>query len=263
MSAQPKELLSLIIPAYRQENTIIQDLENIKSTLDQTRYNYEMIVVVDGKVDNTFELAKKLENDKVKVYSYEKNHGKGYAVRYGMARAKGELIAFIDSGMDLNPNGISMLLEHMIWYNADIMIGSKRHPASKVHYPWRRKLISFGGQIITFLLFNLNVRDTQVGLKVFKRKVLEDVLPRLLVKRFAFDIEVLAVAKYLGYDQIYEGPVELTHQFNSNVNAREILRVLQDTLAIFYRLRILNYYSDNNKRRWVYDPDLDFKINVG
>src|SRR3989338_5965416 len=257
------ELISVIIPAYKQESTILKDLENIKSNLDQIKYDYEMLVVVDGKIDKTYELAKKCESSKIKILAYEKNHGKGYAVRYGMARAKGDLVAFIDSGMDINPNGIRMMIEHLIWYQADVIVGSKRHPASKVIYPFRRKIYSMLYQMLIWVLFGLKVKDTQVGLKLFRRAVLEDVLPRLLVKRYAFDIELLAVARYLGYGKIYEGPVELDLSFPSSIRMTSVVNMLLDTLAVFYSLRILNYYSNKNKRRWVYDPDLDYRVNVG
>lgn len=261
-----KPLVSVIIPAYKQAKTILRDLENIERVLQRIRYNYEMIVVVDGMIDKTFENAKKASSKKIKVFSYEKNHGKGHAVRYGMARAKGNIIAFIDAGMDLNPNSLSMLLEHFEWYDADIVVGSKRHQVSKVNYPWQRKITSWGYQIITRALFSLNIRDTQTGMKFFRREVLEDVLPRLLVKTFAFDIEILAVAYRLGYRRIYEAPIELYWKKNT-IDFGNLLKfsfnVLWDTLAVFYRLKILRYYDDHNRRKWVYDPDLNFRVNIG
>jgi len=260
------KLLSVIVPAYRQEKTIREDLLRIKNVLEQIRYDYEIICVVDGRVDKTFEKAKKAASRKLKVIGYKNNRGKGYAVRYGMARAKGDLIAFIDAGMDIDPNGISMVLEHMEWYDADIIVGSKRHPASQVEYPFLRKIYSLGYQLLVRLLFNLKIRDTQAGLKIFKRKVLEKVLPRLLVKKFAFDVELLAVAHYLGFKRIYEAPIKLDSQrfkFSSTVKWKTVMEMLLDTLAIFYRLRILRYYRDGNKRKWRYDPELNFRINLG
>src|SRR5689334_13092816 len=132
--------LSVIVPAYRQEHSIAKDLKRIRKVLDKLRYKCELICVVDGLVDKTYEMAKKVEKKYkgVKVYSYHKNMGKGYAIRYGMAKSKGKIIAFIDAGMDINPNGLSMCLEHLEWYGADIIVGSKRHPASKIlEYPWQ------------------------------------------------------------------------------------------------------------------------------
>lgn len=259
--------LSVIIPIYKQEKTIQKDLSKINDTLKQIRYDYEIIAVVDGtKTDKSFSEAKKCKIPKLKVYGYKKNHGKGYAVRYGMAKTKGDYVAFIDSGMEINPNGISIILEHLEWYNADIIVASKRHPASRVNYPMSRKIISLGAQIIARTLLGINVKDTQAGLKIFKRKVLIKVLPRLLVKNYAFDLEILSVANHLGYSRIYEAPIKLNYNFESLTHAtglKTIYRCLIDALAVFYRLKILHYYDNKNKRKWIYDPDLDMKINTG
>lgn len=260
-------LLSIIVPAYKQEKTIRNDIEKIENVMSQLRYDYEIIVVVDGFVDNTFKNAKKIKSPKIIVTGYRHNHGKGYAVRFGMAKAKGSIIAFIDAGMDLNPNGISILLEYFEWHNADIIIGSKLHPASKVNYPFQRKILSLGYRFLVKLLFGLNIRDTQVGMKFFRRKVLEDVLPRLLVKDYAFDIEILAVAYRLKYRRIHEAPVELEFKNSSTITSANfwkiIFHMLIDTLAVFYRLKILRYYDDGNKRKWKLDPELNFRVNIG
>ena len=267
MEKKKDHLLSVVIPAVKQETTIARDLRRIERVLKQIRYDYEIICVVDGKIDQTFQNAKKIRSKKVMVIGYQNNKGKGHAVRYGIARTKGDIIAFIDAGMDLDPNGLSMLLEHFEWYRADIIVGSKRHPVSQVDYPWQRRILSWGYQILVWVLFGLKVRDTQVGMKFFKRRVLEDVLPRLLVKRFAFDIEMLAVAHSLGYKRIYEAPIRLEWEQGMSVLSKSLWRTLYnmlwDTAAVFYRLRILRYYDDHNKRRWAYDPDLNFKVNVG
>lgn len=265
------KLISVIVPCYKQERTIVKDLKRIKSVLDKLRYPVELICVVDGKVDNTFKQALKFAKQfsDIKVVGYDTNKGKGYAVRFGMGQSRGDIVGFIDSGMDLNPNGLALLLEHFEWYDADIIVGSKRHPVSKVEYPWQRKILSMGYQLLVLLLFGLKVRDTQVGMKFFKREILEEVLPRLLVKAYAFDVEILAVANYLGYKRIFEAPVEIKLGFGgasiltSQKFLRTVFAMLKDTLAVFYRLRILRYYSDKNKRKWRFDPELNFRVNVG
>lgn len=261
-----KLILSVVIPIYKQEKTIVDDLTRIKLVLDDLRYDYEIVAVVDGLIDKSYDNAKKIKSSKIKVFGLKNNHGKGYAVRYGMARTKGNIIAFIDAGMEIDPNGISMILEHMEWYDADIIVGSKRHPASQINYPQSRKIISFLYQAFVRFFAGLNVRDTQAGLKIFKRGVLEDVLPRLLVKRYAFDLEMLAVAWRLGYKRIYEAPIKINYNFDDLTHAsslRAMKNTLQDTLAVIYRLRILRYYDNSNKRKWRFDPDLNFKINIG
>jgi glycosyltransferase involved in cell wall biosynthesis len=267
MKKDNQHLLSVVIPAYKQEKTIVEDLKRIQKVLAQLRYNYEIVVVVDGFMDNTFKEAEKLCSRKIKIVGYKKNKGKGFAVRYGMARSRGDLIAFIDAGMDINPNGLSMILEHMEWYNAEVILGSKLHPASRVpSYPLIRKIYSRGYHLLTRLLFGLKLRDTQAGLKIYQRKVLEKVLPRLLVKTHAFDVEILSVARRLGFKRIYEAPIEIDPKkftFSSTISLEVVKNMLLDTLAVFYRLRILRYYDDDNKRQWIYDPDLNFRVNVG
>jgi glycosyltransferase involved in cell wall biosynthesis len=259
--------LSLIIPVYKQEKTVKKDLEMILVELRDLRIGYEVIAVVDGQVDRSRSEANKIRNKHLVVTGYPSNHGKGYAVRYGFAKAKGNIIGFLDAGGDLNPSVIPFMLEQMEWLGADIIVGSKRHPDSMVHYPFWRKVLSWGYQQCIRVLFGLNIRDTQVGLKIYKRNVLESVLPRLLVKQFAFDVEILSVAYRLGYRKIFESPIELSYKFTSSITSvnfwKIVLSMLKDTLAVFYRLRILRYYDDGNKRIWRFDPELNFKINIG
>jgi glycosyltransferase involved in cell wall biosynthesis len=260
-------LISVVIPAYKQEKTIKNDVKNIIDVLNTLGYRYEVIVVIDGIVDNTHTEVLKVKSGNVKVVAYDVNQGKGQAVRIGMMHAKGDIIGFIDSGMDINPAGFIMLLNHMEWYNADIIVGSKLHPVSKVTYPVTRTILSWGYRRLTQLLFGFNVKDTQVGLKFFKKKVIKKVLPRLLVKKFAFDIELLAVSYALGYKRIFEAPIEIS--FNSRTSTIMSKRLwyivtlmIWDTLAVFYRLKIKRYYTSSKsktaKRRL--NPNLRLKL---
>lgn len=254
---QPKnslkiKLLSVVVPAYKQEKTIVQNIKTLQEALDELEYNYELIVVIDGMVDNTYKNLSKLKSARVKILNYSQNHGKGFAVRYGMMHAKGDVIGFIDAGMDIHPAGFRMLLNHMEWYNADIIVGSKLHPVSKVNYPFYRTILSWGYRTLTATLFGFKISDTQVGLKFFKRKVVREVLPLLLVKRFAFDIEILAVAYRCGYTRIFEGPIEINFSGNTILSRnvwKVIFLMLWDTVAVFYRLKILRYYDKKISKR--------------
>ncbi|MFC1626003.1 glycosyltransferase [Patescibacteria group bacterium] len=255
MNSKTNRLLSVIVPAYKQEKTIRADLEIIDNTLKEglgAGIDYEIICIVDGEIDATSKEALKVKSLKVHIYSYKENKGKGYAVRFGMKKAKGDLISFLDAGMDISPKGIMMLMAHMDWYNADIIVGSKKHPVSRVNYPLLRKILSFGYHFGVRILFGLDLSDTQSGIKIFKRKVVEEILPRLLVKTYAMDIEMLAVARFLGFKRIYEGPIEVT--FNKSTSAIKwstIFWMAWDTAAVFYRLHILHYYDDTNKKNWI------------
>src|SRR4029079_4855122 len=134
---------------------------NIEKSLKTLGCKYEIIVVVDGFVDESYQKASKLKSSTVKVIGYQKNQGKGHAIRYGMLHAKGDIIGFIDAGMDIHPAGFNMLLSHMEWYNADVIVGSKLHPVSRVNYPIYRTVLSWGYRFLTRTLFGFKVRDTQ------------------------------------------------------------------------------------------------------
>ncbi len=238
--------LTLIVPVYRQEKIIVSNLQQIKIVLDSIRYDYEIIAVVDGNIDDSYERIKKAKIEKLECLTYKQNLGKSFAVRLGMREAKGDYIMFIDSGMEIDPNGISMLLEHMEWYDAHIIVGSKRHLASQVHYSSMRRILSIGYYVLVKMLFGIKVRDTQAGIKIFKKNVLAAILPRLVEKKFAGDLEMLVVADALGFKRIYEAPIKLDYKLGTVTSAatiKSIVHMFIDTLAIFYRKNILHYYD--------------------
>lgn len=233
----------MVVPAYREGPRIYDNLLKLLSELDQLGMDYEVIVVSDGNTDNTVAEAERVKSQHVKVLSYAVNMGKGYALGHGVKHSHGQLVTFIDADMELDPRDIKPFIGLISAGDYDIVIGSKRHPQSKVHYPAFRRFQSFAYQVLIRVLFNLNLRDTQTGHKLFKRQVLLDVVPLLAVKQFAFDLELLVVAQHLGYIKILEAPIQLDYQFQTTIRPRAVLRILWDTAAIFYRLRILRYYD--------------------
>lgn len=238
--------LTLIIPVYKQEKTIVKNLRQIKRAVDKIRYKSEIIVIIDGLVDKSLKKIKAANISNIRTISYIKNQGKAYAVRLGMTKAKGDYVMFLDSGMEIDPNGISMLLEHMEWYDADIIVGSKRHMASQINYSLSRKVFSLGYYMLIKLLFGLKIHDTQAGIKIFKKSVLEKILPRLVEKKFAGDLEMLVVADTLGFKKIFEAPIKLNYKLSRLTSAatiNSIILILIDTIAIWYRKNIRNFYK--------------------
>ena len=107
-------------------------------------------------------------------------------------------------------------------------------------------MLSYGYYYLVKLLFGIKVRDTQAGIKVFKKKVLEKVLPRLVEKKFAGDLELLIAADSIGFKRIYEAPIKLNYNLSPLTSAatlKAILGIFIDTLAIFYRKKLLRYYN--------------------
>ena len=245
-SAPPVPLLSVVVPVFNQAASIVGNIGTIRERVAEgLDAPFELIVVSDGSIDATEdELLASSGEGEFRVFHYDRNLGKGYAVKLGALESHGRWVGFIDADLDLDPRGLAEFVRRAQEQGLDFAIGSKRHPDSAVHYPPSRVAASWLFQQLVRLLFRLDVKDTQVGLKVFSRDVADQVLPFLLVKRFAFDIELLAVGRAFGFERIGELPVQLDYRFTgSGVRSRAVLRALIDTAAIFYRLRILRYYQ--------------------
>jgi glycosyltransferase involved in cell wall biosynthesis len=241
--AASKVELSVVVPAYREGKRIYDNLSRLIGELDKLNVAYEVVVVSDGNTDATVSEARRVPSQAIRVFHYPMNIGKGFALSCGVDQSTGSLVTFIDADMELDPATIAGFIEIMRDSNCDAVIGSKRHPKSKVVYPRFRRFQSALYQMFVRVLFDLDVRDTQTGLKLFRRQVLSEALPLLAIKRFAFDLELLVVARFLGYRKICEAPITLKYQFESTVNLGSAWNVLWDTAAIFYRLRILRYYK--------------------
>jgi glycosyltransferase involved in cell wall biosynthesis len=234
--------LSLITPVHNGARYIEQNVRRILAALDELAEPFELIVVCDGCRDGTERVLARVVDDRVRVVPYDRNRGKGYAICYGIHHARGRLIGWLDADLDIDPHVIVAAVEEFKQRPVDAIVGSKRHPDSVVDYPRRRRVYSFGFQQLVRALFRVNVRDTQVGAKVFRREMLDTVIPLLLVKRYAFDLEVLAVAEF-GFDRVTEVPVRLEYRFSgTGIDGEAVRHMLQDTLAIGYRIHLRHWY---------------------
>lgn len=238
--------ISIVVPAYNESERIEHNILDCADTLSNFGYDYEIIVVDDGSSDETHLAAFRAcssHPERIRIIRYDENSGKGNALMCGSAYARGEYVVFLDADMELHPEQLPLFFEIMAAKKCDAVIGSKYHPASNVQYPSNRRLYSIGYFLLVKALFGLPLRDTQTGLKVFRRNLLSDVLPRLLAKRFAFDIELLVNAHALGYT-MSDAPVTLRFSRGfGRIKFKDIVDIALDTMAIFYRLRIARYYQ--------------------
>ena len=239
-------LLSVILPVYRLSGTIEANLDAVAECLDAGGFRYELVPVDDGSDDGTADALRRAQAkrpDVIRAVMVAKNAGKGNALRVGFRASRGEYVLLLDGDLDIAPRMLPKFFESMMKNGSDIVVGSKRHPESKVQYPWHRRLASkiyFG---IVRLLIGLPITDTQTGMKLFRRKFLGEALDRMLVKTYAFDLELLAIAYGRGA-KISEAPVEI--RFGEKFGAlrpRTVHDMMLDTLAVFYRLRLLHYYA--------------------
>jgi glycosyltransferase involved in cell wall biosynthesis len=210
--------------------------------LDDSKMRFEIIAVSDGSTDGSpftldgfpESIVRRLEFDHV---------GKGHALREGLGMGRGRYLGFIDADGDISPEFLAPFVSVMAAERPDIIIGSKRHPDSSVHYPPLRRLYSWGYQHLIGLLFRLHIKDTQVGIKLVDRKVIADVLPLLRESRFALDLELLVLARRLGYTRIVEAPVRIRERFGSTISIKAVWLLLWDTLGLFFRYSIRHEYD--------------------
>src|ERR1035437_6643648 len=179
--------LSIVVPVYNEATQIVSNLDLLLDEVQRYFTNFEVIVVSDGSTDGTNAQIAKIKHPGVKPLFITENSGKGGALRQGFQRATGDFILFIDGGMEIHPKEIRIFMGLMLLYECDIVIGSKRHPQSRVEYPWYRRLLSWMFQIFIRAVFKVQITDTQVGIKLFRREVIDAVLPHLEINRYGFD----------------------------------------------------------------------------
>ena len=238
--------LSVIIPAYNEEKRLPKTLEEIDKYLRKQDYDYEILVVNDGSKDKTVEIAKGLIS-KIKnliVTGYKKNQGKGYAVRFGMLEAKGDYRLFTDAD-----NSTSIDHVEKIWpefkKGFDIIIGSRDIKGAVLDppQPWIRKLIlGEGFKLYRKIIIGLwGIEDTQCGFKCFTKKATEKIFQKCRINRFAFDPEILVIAKKLGYE-IKEIPIYWKNDPESKVKFKSIIKMALDLIKI--RLNLIKRIYD-------------------
>jgi glycosyltransferase involved in cell wall biosynthesis len=233
--------VSVIMPAFNEEGNIAQCVGNVSASLERMGNPFEIIVIDDGSTDNTrAEALGTRNNPHVKVVGYGQNRGKGFAIKHGVKYATGDVVVFRDSDADVKPGLIGRYVTML--RDCDIAIASKRHPDSQVKAPLLRKLLSFSFHTLVMLLTGVRVSDTQSGLKALRREALEKIMGLISVKYYAYDVEILTVARLLKM-RIVELPVNI--ELGGLFSVRSIVRMFVDLVGITYRLRVIRWYQRN------------------
>ena len=235
--------VSIVVPYYNPGNRLRTTVAQMVRVLDASGMTFEIITVSDGSTDGSPFTLEGFPESVVRRVSFDTNVGKGHALRAGLGMGRGRYLGFIDADGDISPEFLAPFVSVMRSEEPDIIIGSKRHPESSVHYPPLRRLYSWGYQHLIHLLFRLNVKDTQVGIKMVDRRVVADVLPLLRESRFALDLELLVLARRLGYTHIVEAPVAIEERFGSTISLKAVWLLLIDTLGLFVRFSIRHEYD--------------------
>jgi len=227
--------ISVIIPAYNEEEILEKNAIIIDDFLAQNYDDYELIVVNDGSLDKTEEIANKLaENRKnIRVVSYPFNRGKGAAVKAGVLASTGEEILFTDCDLAYNPK---FLVDcHNMLEDKDIAIGSRYasddgESKDRSKYTLKRALLSKVFIKYVNLILKTRFTDTQAGIKGFRKDFAKDAFAKLAIFGFGFDVEILALAKAGDYS-VGEFWVEVSETRKSSK-----VRVVKDSILMFFNV---------------------------
>ncbi len=235
--------LSIIIPVYNESKRIIPTLFDISQYLSKVNYSYQILVVNDGSTDNTFQIVENLK-EKIKnleIVGYEKNRGKGEAVSFGMLNTKGDNILFMDADNSTEIKEIEKFIPFL--NDFEVIIGSRYLPDSNIvlKQPLYKRVLGGGGRLLTRFLILPKIKDFQCGFKLFKRNSAKEIFKRMRVKGVLFDVEVLAIARLLGY-RIKEVGIEWKNDKDSRFRIPSYLKALSDVFEIKWNL-INNKYK--------------------
>ena len=216
--------LSIVIPAYNEEKKISKDIETVYKYFNDNSIDGELIIVDDGSKDGTYKIVNDFQKKypTLKVISYKKNVGKGFALKTGILETKGENILIADSGLCVPFDCANIGLE-LLKSGYEIAIGSRKTLDKKaniiVKQPFYRRIGSMVFQILLqfFKLMPPNVRDTQCGFKLFKQGTAYILFKNLFTKKFMWDIEILRVSHKKDY-KIAIFPIEWSNDSDTRFN---------------------------------------------
>lgn len=225
--------IDVVVPAFREAPTIRQALDRMINVFNQAWPNsFKIFVVTDGSDDGTPDVVRKMGSPHIEVIECETNRGKGAALRVGMLQSRAEIVGQLDADLDLHPNTLVGLVDILQHHQLSAVVGSKSHPKSQLGYPFRRRVLSKGYQLLVSILFGLSVTDTQTGAKVFIGRALRQALPNVTEQGFVFDLELLTELHRHGCS-IGEGPIQLDYQFDSSIRLVDVQKMLLETLRVW------------------------------
>lgn len=237
-------MISLIIPAYNEEKRIEKTLIHFYKYMKSTFSSFEIIVVDDGSVDDTFKILESFKKDmpELRPLTYEKNRGKGGAVKYGVENALGDYVFFTDADMPYPIESVGQAVDIFEKTGTDAVLGKRLHVDNDAKYPWYRTLVSKAFSLLVRMVLRIHTTDTQCGFKGFKKEAAKTIFSKNTLSGWGFDVEIFFIAhKYnLKIERI---EVELSHDDDSRLN------VVKDSINIFKDLMQVR----KNNKQGIYD----------
>lgn len=227
--------LSVIIPAYNEEQRLPFTLKAVVAYLKKQAYEWEVVVVNDGSKDKTIDVVKtaSITEPRVRLLQYGQNRGKGYAVRYGMMHTSGVYRLFMDADNSTTIDQVEGFWPYLAEQGCDVVIGSRDIPGTVIgiHQVWWKEFLGDLGNLWIQFWALRGIKDTQAGFKVFSGAAAAAVFPKLTIDRWGFDVEALAVARRAGF-KIIERPIHWINDPNSKVSSRAYIDVLKEVVQV-------------------------------
>lgn len=228
--------LFVVMPAYNESDSVINCILLTKQILKEKNWDFHIQVIDDGSSDNTYSLVEKITDEYISIEKLPKNMGKGYAVKTGVLNSKdSSIVAYMDSDLDISPSYLNLYAEFIQNNIADMVLGSKLHPLSKVNYPNTRKYLSRVFYFFVKFILGATVSDSQVGLKVMNGEMARTVFQNLKTNGFAFDLEVIQKFQKSGA-RVLEQPVEINHSWDSRIGIKNSLQALWQVIKLRNRI---------------------------
>ena len=235
--------LSIVIPCYNEAKDIASNVEKVLDYLKDKKFEYEILLVNDGSKDNTKEVIEAIPG--VTALSYEKNRGKGGAVKYGIEHATGDYVLFMDADLSTDISAIERVVE-LSKDNYDLIIGSRHAKGSviKKKQPFLRVFIGWCCRVLVKMLFRTKLKDTQCGFKAIKTDVAKKIVEKQQITNFAFDVEYIYIAR-LNNLTMKEIGIVWSDDRGSTVNPfKSSIKFFKD--IVFIRKHKKDYYFEGN-----------------
>jgi glycosyltransferase involved in cell wall biosynthesis len=237
--------LSIIIPAHNEENRLPRTLEQVFQFLERQSFPYEVIIVENGSIDRTRQIAENFARQHANFVVFQNDwRGKGRAIQRGVKEAHGEYLFFCDADLSMPVDEIGKFLPPQLDHFG-IAIASREAPgAVRYDEPYYRHLTGRVFNALIRLLVLPGLQDTQCGFKCIRAEIARDILPYQTLTGWAFDVELLYIARRRGY-QIVEIPIQWYFNADSKIS------VFRDSLRMFLDLLLIR----QNARRGLYDSN--------
>ena len=231
MADQPIAL-SIILPAYNEGPKVKASVGKIEERMRLWDISYELIVVDDGSCDDTLKMVRECASDRIRVFSYERNQGKGYAVQYGMLRAKGEYRIFMDVDLSTSLEEMEKFFNEIRKKEFDVVIGTRKADPSlqKIRQPFYRRFLGGVFTKLSGFFVGCAISDFTCGFKMYTKSAAEIIFKRQRISGWSFDTELIYIAALHGL-KIRELPVVWSH--DSDTKVRVIQDIISSLLGLF------------------------------